>query len=179
MDIKIREGSEGDAGFVAWTVLTALDMDDAHLQEMTEVCADPKSMYSWKNSLIAEMDGRPAGCLVSYPGSDYLRMREYTWPKLWATPEDLRVEVNPPETVPGEYYLDSMAIVPEARGKEIGHRLMTAAMERGKSLGIGRFSLIVDVGKPRLREYYAALGFRPVGDCPFFGHLYTRMQLDV
>lgn len=89
-----------------------------------------------------------------------------------------------PECIPGEFYLDSMAILPEFRGisyeyagstDRIGHILMLDGIEEGRRKGFQRISLIVDKAKPRLKTYYSALGFRPDGEILFFGHLYDRM----
>ncbi len=89
-----------------------------------------------------------------------------------------------PECLPGEFYLDSMAILPEFRGRvyeyagstdRIGHLLMLDGIEEGRRKGFSRISLIVDKAKPRLKTYYSALGFRPDGEILFFGHLYGRM----
>lgn len=93
-----------------------------------------------------------------------------------------------PECYPGEFYLDSMAILPEFRGKayeyagstdRIGHLLMLDGIEQGRRKGFPRISLIVDKSKPRLKSYYSALGFRPDGEILFFGHLYDRMIKDL
>ena len=93
-----------------------------------------------------------------------------------------------PECLPGEFYLDSMAILPEFRGKayeyagstdRIGHLLMLDGIEQGRRKGFPRISLIVDKSKPRLKSYYSALGFRPDGEILFFGHLYDRMIKDL
>ena len=93
-----------------------------------------------------------------------------------------------PECLPGEFYLDSMAILPEFRGKayeyvgstdRIGHILMLDGIEEGRRKGFPRISLIVDKAKPRLKTYYSALGFRPDGEILFFGHLYDRMIKDL
>ena len=89
-----------------------------------------------------------------------------------------------PECRPGEFYLDSMAILPEYRRMTfeyagstdcIGHLLMLDGIEQGRRKGFPRISLIVDKTKPRLFTYYSALGFRPDGEILFFGHLYDRM----
>ena len=95
-----------------------------------------------------------------------------------------RIPLQDPECLPGEFYLDSMAILPEFRGKvyeyagstdRIGHILMLDGIEEGRRKGFPRISLIVDKSKPRLKSYYSALGFRPDGEILFFGHLYDRM----
>lgn len=171
----IRKATDKDVEFVARTVLTALDMDMSALERARKSCADQKSMYSWNKALIAEDNGRPVGCIISYPGDNYLDIREYTWSRLW---NDLDAEVirkSAIETYPGEYYLDSMAIEPDYRGKGLGKDLMKAAIEHGAALGYMRFALLVAVEKPRLKEYYASLGFKDVGEVDFFGHRYNRM----
>lgn len=175
MTMEIRKAKEEDAEFVAWTVLTALDMGTSDLKKATEVCLDNYGLYSWNNALIAEDNGRAIGCIISYPGDKYLPFREYTWPKLWTDIDPGLMKNTPQETMPGEYYLDSMAIIPECRGHDTGKKLMLAAIANGKELGYDTFALIVDVDKPHLRDYYTQLGFRDSSPIQFFTHRFTKM----
>lgn len=174
-DCNVVKAAREDSRLVAWTVCTALDMPEDESGAMQKVCADPDSMYSWNKSLIATVDGEKAGCLVSYPGKDYIRLREYTWPYLWtdATLDDIKKA--PCETNPDEYYLDSMAIMPQFRGRSIGKKLMEAAMELGRNMGYKKFSLIADPRKTGLIKYYESMGFKDVGEILFFGHTYRKM----
>lgn len=171
----IRKAQENDAGYVAKTVLSALDMDTSELERVKESCIDPESMYSWNKSLIAEEDGKPIGCIISYSGDEYQKLREYTWSRLWKGVDPASIRQSAIETYPGEYYLDSLAIEPEYRGNGLGKRLMEAAIEHGRKLGYDKFALLVAVEKPRLKEYYASLGFEDANDVNFFGHRYKRM----
>lgn len=173
--IIIRESTLSDAEYVAKTVLAALDMDTSDLEWVKETCADPKSMYSWNKALIAEDAGKPIGCIISYSGDDYQNLREYTWSRLWKGIDPATIRNSAIETYPGEYYLDSIAIEREYRGKGLGKKLMQVAIEHGKKLGYDRFALLVAVDKPRLKEYYATLGFEEAEDVNFFGHKYKRM----
>lgn len=175
-DLIIRPATPADARFVAWTVLTALDLPLDTLDKTEQSCADERSMYSWANALVACDGDRPVGCIVSYPGDLYADLRRYTWARLWDGMDLASIDSAPAETGPGEYYLDSLAILPEYRGAALGRRLMQAAMDRGRALGYTRFSLLVSVDKPHLRDYYAATGFTPLRTIPFFGHLYHAMQ---
>ncbi len=174
-NMTIREATEKDTEYVAKTVLTALDMDTSHLEWVKASCADPKSMYSWNKSLIAEDDGKPIGCIISYSGDDYQQLREYTWSRLWDGVDPATIKNSAIETYPGEYYLDSLAIEPEYRGKGLGKKLMEAAIEHGSELGFDKFALLVALEKPRLKEYYASEGFEEANDVNFFGHKYKRM----
>lgn len=173
--MTIRKATPSDTEYVAKTVLTALDMDTSDLEWVKASCADPQSMYSWNKSLIAEEDGKPIGCIISYSGDDYQRLREYTWSRLWAGVDPATIKQSAIETYPEEYYLDSLAIEPEHRGKGLGKILMEAAIEEGKNLGYKKFALLVAREKPRLKDYYASLGFEDANDVNFFGHKYKRM----
>lgn len=175
MTMEIRKAKKEDAEFVAWTVLTALDMDTSDLRKAKEVCSDNYGLYSWNNALIAEENGRQIGCIISYAGDKYLSFREYTWPRLWTDIDPDMMKNTPYETEAGEYYLDSMAIIPEYRGQAIGKKLMLAAIENGKNLGYDTFALIVDVDKPHLHDYYTQLGFYGSGSIQFFTHVFTKM----
>lgn len=173
--MTIRKAKETDTEFVAKTVLTALDMDTSDLDWVRQSCADPKSMYSCNKALIAEEDGKPIGCIISYRGDDYLPIREYTWSRLWNGVDPDIIRKSAIETYPGEYYLDSLAIEPQYRGNGLGKELMCAAMKYGESLGYRKFALLVAVEKPRLKHYYASIGFKDAGEVNFFGHQYYRM----
>ena len=177
--MTIRKAKESDTDFVAKTVLTALDMDTSDLEWVKKSCADPKSMYSWNKALIAEDAGRPVGCIISYRGDEYLPIREYTWSRLWEGVDPEVIRKSAIETYPGEYYLDSLAVEPDFRGHGLGKELMQAAIDYGASLGYRKFALLVAVEKPRLKDYYASLGFREAGEVNFFGHQYHRMTLSL
>lgn len=199
----IRDAVPSDGAFIARNVLAAMGYDafsdvkaepaielgsvsltiqDA-VEAFGEVCARPDTLYSYARTRIACVDGEPAGSLTAYSGDDYLPLRDFTWGLL-----DPTVQYPEPECLPGEFYLDSMAILPEFRGMafeyagstdRIGHLLMLDGIEVGKKKGFSRISLIVDKAKPRLFAYYSALGFRPDGEILFFGHLYDRMIKEI
>ncbi|MDE7347068.1 MAG: GNAT family N-acetyltransferase [Muribaculaceae bacterium] len=175
--MKIRKATESDVEYVAKTVLNALDMDTSDLEWVKASCADPKSMYSWNKALIAEDGDKPIGCIISYRGDDYLPIREYTWSRLWEGVDPEIIKRSAIEAYPGEYYLDSLSIEQAYRGHGLGKELMRAAIDYGESLGYKRFALLVAVEKPRLKDYYASLGFNEVGKVNFFGHQYHRMLL--
>lgn len=132
------------------------------------------TLYSYRNTLIAVLDDdlNTAGCLISYPGEDYAGGVA----RSLAGREGLgRSEL---ETGPGEYYLDTLALTPEARGYRIGHQLLQRAIDHAtKELGYDLVSLLVDVDKPRLQAYYGELGFVRERKMQFMGDDYFRMTL--
>lgn len=77
---------------------------------------------------------------------------------------------NLKETEAGEFYLDSVGVLPEYRGQGIATLLFEAQCERAASSGHKVAGLIVDVDKPKAEALYARLGFRYIDDKDFFGH---------
>ncbi len=148
------------------------------------VCIREDTLYSWTRTRVACVGGVPVGTLTAYPSDDYPPLRTLTWGLLEAG-ESSDAE---PECRPGEFYLDSLAVLPGYRGMtftdggstgRIGHLLLLDGIEVGRGKGFRRVSLIVDKSRPRLCAYYSALGFRPDGDVLFFGHLYDRLVLEL
>ncbi len=215
MNFIIRDAAPSDGEFIARNVLAGMgyevfgdedseiELASARLRVkdavrvLGEVCARPDTLYSFARTRIACVDGKAAGSLTAYSGNDYPKLRELTWTPLNAAFAQCAVSPAPPdssgtvstqpECLPGEFYLDSLAVLPEYRrmsfeyagsDDRIGHLLMLDSIEEARRQGFPRISLIVDKTKPRLNAYYSALGFRPDGEILFFGHLYDRMVKD-
>ena len=104
-NITIKEATQQDAPFIAWTVLTALDMNTENINKTIESCKDSKSLYSWKNSIIAYHNQHPIGCIISYSGDNYKEMRDYTWHQLWGKEHCYKIENVALETKKGECLL--------------------------------------------------------------------------
>ena len=183
-EINIRPARESDATIIARCVLAAMEMLDIDAEvpsdmmpsvKNLEVAAcDEKRLYSVANTLVAEVDDEPVGCIISYNGSDYAALRKRTFDILYEE-SGLDLRDNPMETGPGEYYLDCMALKSKYRGKGIGLLLMKAAMERGKTLGINQFTLLAEKSHHSLVEYYSRLGFVPKDEFFAFGSKYVKM----
>jgi len=175
MDITIRDATVEDTAFIARIVLDALDIKDEPSAGLVEVCADADTLYSWKNTRILCVNGRPAGGLISYPGNDYLKMRENTWLRCWDDGASA-ITANEPECAVGEYYLDSMVINPDYRKMGLGKLLLLDAVSIGKQKGCALIHLLVDKGKTGLFRYYENIGFKIYDSMFFFGHDYWRMR---
>lgn len=164
--------------FVAKCVLAAVDLYDFKEESIEKdiaekVCGRKDTLYSYTKARIAEVDGRVAGCLVSYDGAGYADRRAITFPMFAEVGRE--IPETAVETGPGEWYLDSMSIAPEFRGCGIGHSLMEDALSTARAKGLGAASLIVECSKPKLRDYYADLGFKDERVVDAFGEKYIRM----
>lgn len=125
--------------------------------------------FSYRNCLVAEIDGHVVGMLHSYP------MQE---------PEP-GVDSGPIDPVLAPYaeledyaslYVSSLAMFHEHRGLGIGTRLLHEAGRRARTLGLERLSLICfekNFGAVRL---YKRLGFRELRRRPIVPHPFLHYR---
>lgn len=181
--IKVRTATQADAEIIAQAVAMAIGDEVAlrnycgenYLTVLTEIASRPNTQYSWCYALIAEVDGAIAGAVVGYDGAMLRELREGTFAIV--RQHTGRVPAIADETQAGEYYLDSVGVLPKFRGREVGRRLIAAFCdkvfsERGQCVG-----LIVDFDNPQAEKLYSSLGFRRVGQRLFFGHQMWHLQL--
>lgn len=123
------------------------------------------------------MDGVAAGAIVGYDGALLKELRDGTFTVLREYIG--RVPHIPDETSKGEYYLDSIGILPEFRGMGIGRQLIAAFCSRAFAEGHERVGLIVDFNNPQAERLYRSLGFERVGAREFFKHEMWHLQRHV
>ena len=178
--ITIREATVDDVCFIADCVLASVDAyifggkRPEEYESIRVVCTLDDTLYSYRNALIADFHGEAVGCLVAYPGDNYEQARERTAETICSVKGGIDFGDSALETGPGEFYLDSMAVVPSFRGNGLGHLLLKAQIQRGRNLGYNRFSLIVAKSHSKLKEYYEQLGFRQEGELTFLGEEYFK-----
>lgn len=177
-DMTFREATVEDALFIARGFHMAMLYDDAEEERIEKfartICVREDVLYSWCNTIIAEVDGQPVGMLTAYNGRGYHAMRLVT---MALVKEHLGVEFPgmEDEAVAGEYYLDSLAVMPPFRGKGIGRSLLRRGIADGHSLGL-KVTLAVDPVNHRAKALYRSLGFEPDGKLFIFGHDYEKMK---
>ena len=190
MDVTptFRWATKADAPFIAWGVCCALHNhpSEAMLDYIAkEVCSrEADILYSYRNALLACVDGHPVGLCLSYDGEGYHERRLRTFALFDQAPveatddegQDMDLEHAEDETQAGEYYIDSLAVLPEYRGRGIARQLMQAQIAHGHSLGLPS-TLLVDPDNPPALRLYESLGFRYHSDCYAFGMIYTKMAL--
>ena len=86
------------------------------------------------------------------------------------------VDNLPGETNGEEFYLDTLATLPQYRGKGIGKLLIEDAWKKAEKSGLPLGLLVAD-DNPDARKLYESLGFNPVGRRPFAGEMMTNMRL--
>ena len=183
--VQFRDATLDDAPFIARVVLAGIDMLDidavlpdeqrAIFVHLIEICRMDDTLYSYCNTRIAETDCKSVGALVAYDGARYAKMRKKTFGLVKQT-SGMDLSRNAMETGPGEFYLDSMAILSDYRGIGIGKLLMRDRMEFALKNGFQKVTLLVDKDKPRLQEYYQSEGFSFSKEMFVFGAWYNKLE---
>ena len=181
MDVIIRQARKEEASQIAELFMLAWPVDEILesngltceqlLESITLIAANEETNYSYENTIVAEIDGKVAGAMCAYDGADYQRLKQ---PIVDALGPDCAF-AKMKETEAGEFYLDSVGVLPEYRGRGIASRIIEAQCERAASLGHKVAGLIVDIDKPQVEELYSRLGFTYLDDKDFFGHTMKHM----
>ena len=184
-NIIIRKAKQEEAAQIAELFLFAWPVDeiassngitDKELHEsITSIAASAETIYSYENTFVAEIDNKIVGAMCGYDGADYQILKQPIVDMLGEDSEFARLK----ETEAGEFYLDSVGVLPEYRGRGIATQLFAAQIERASKLGHDVVGLIVDIDKPQAEALYTRLGFRHVGYRDFFGHQMKHMIKDL
>ena len=180
--ITTRHATREDAEIIAKAVAMAIGEEFAlrdycgedYMSVLEEIARGDATQYSWRNAVVAEVEGKCVGAVVGYDGAQLYELREGTFTVLRECVG--RVPNIADETEPGECYLDSVGVLPECRGKGVGQALVEAFCERAFAQGYRCVGLIVDQENPNAERLYTSLGFKRVGVKPFFGHQMWHLQ---
>lgn len=188
MKIKIENATPDLASHIASLIMEAMNAEccqnfagpkhtlaDFH-RMMESLVMMEDSQYSYRNTLVAyTSSGILAGICVAYDGGQLrpLRRRFYEAAED-AFGIDYRGMVD--ETEEGEFYIDSLAVSSNFRGKGIASELLKATIARGRDLGIPAVGLLVDKGNPKAEALYTRLGFQYVNDTTWGGHPMKHLQ---
>ena len=180
-NLIIRKARKEEAAKLAELFLLAWPVDEIMqssgstynqlLESVTDIAASPQTIYSYENSFVAEINGKIVGAMCGYDGADYQRLKK---PVVDMIGEDSGF-AQLKETEAGEFYLDSVGVLPDYRRKGIATMLFKAQIDRAASLGHNAVGLIVDIDKPQAEALYARLGFKHIDYKDFFGHQMKHM----
>ena len=187
MDFKIRPARPDDASFLAWVMLTAgrshlergiwdiiisrPENECLTFLEHLTVTAEPH-MFHYSIFIVAEMDERPVAALSGYdPETLGEEMVAPHWPvvmeKMGLTDEDmasgqqgvaayLTCHLGPHE---GAWILESVATLPEYRGRGLIGALLSEIIDKGRREGFGQAQVSFLIGNTPAERAYQKAGF--------------------
>ena len=177
----IRQATPADASTLAAALAMAIGDAAAtsycgarHRDVLQQLARMENTQYSYRNALVAEANGRPAGAIVGYDGA---RLRELRTPTLRFIERCTGKTFEPQdETMPGEFYLDYLGVYPEFRNRGVGGKLLCAMRDKAFAEGHTRVGLLVDNENPKAERLYRSLGFQRVERRDLWGHVMWHMQ---
>ena len=182
--ITVRAATREDSALIAQAVAMAIGDEttlqsycgDDYLTQLAEIATQDNTQYSWQCALVAEYEGVAAGAVVGYDGAQLRALRDGTFAIL----RD-RIGHTPTiadETEAGEFYLDSLGVLPQFHGLGVGRALIAGLCTKAFAAGHERMGLLVDFDNPRAEQLYTSLGFHRVGEKMFFGHRMWHLQIE-
>lgn len=178
-NITVRKAKRDDAEFIARGFLTAMWISGEEMDKLMPSCKSLAEMddtlYSWRNACIAQYDGEDAAVLISYDGASYAAASAKTFAYIRDHGgEDFTQMTH--EAVAGEWYIDTLAVMPEYRRKGIASHLLRYALELGRmNPQVQKTTLYVDPDHPWVVNLYASVGFKPEGEAFIFGQTFKKM----
>lgn len=180
-DVVIRFATVEDAPIIAAAIVMAIGEETVlhycgkdYMAILEELARMENSQYSYRNALVAEVGGTVAGAIVGYDGARLQELRKQT---MMVICKYLGTEPSfEDETEAGEYYLDSVGVLPGFRGCGIGGRLLVALRDKALAEGHKRIGLLVDFENPNAERLYHSLGFKRMEAKNLFGHKMWHLQ---
>ncbi len=179
--ITFRNAQIDDSHFIARAILEAVEAknrSESAILLQTELSRREDVIYSWRNTLLAECNGKVVGSLTSYDGRHYAALRAVTFPLILEN-TGLDFSEQPNETGPGEYYLDSLYVLPEFRNHGIARALLQEGIARAKAHRISNVTLLVNPENKPAYNLYKKLGFNTITELFAFGTQFEKLSLRI
>lgn len=177
--LRLRAATPEDAPFIAWAIAAALhkeESDDGLHSLFCEICQREDTLYSWRNTIIADYEGKAIGALTCYDGARYRNLRDITFP-LFSGTVNYELSQMEMETSAGEFYIDSMSVLPEYRKQGVATALLKTGIDRARELSIDKASLVVLPSNTGAKRLYESLGFEYEKDMFLFCENYQKYCL--
>jgi ribosomal protein S18 acetylase RimI-like enzyme len=181
----IRKATINDAEALAQCILLAMedivfrfiDTTDHHVARkfMMHFTSTTGNQYSYENCRVAEEDNKVIAAVCVYDGA---RLHALRAPVLHYIKEcfgkDLQVE---DETQPGEYYIDSLGVLPHRQGQGVATKMLQSLIEEYVSGQQQTLGLLVEEDNPGAKRLYCKLGFQVTIKKIFAGKKVEHLQM--
>ncbi|RCX17879.1 ribosomal protein S18 acetylase RimI-like enzyme [Anaerobacterium chartisolvens] len=181
----IRRAKKTDAPQVAELIYIILDEMDipmlkAHakpkvLEFIVRAFKGEASRFSYNNIWVKEIESHAVGMAVVYHGADAGRLdRELSGiiRDTFSLSEDIILDKEAEEE---EFYIDSLCVMPEFRGRGIGTELLKSVQAEARDRGLTCLSINVELNNTRAQRLYKGMGYLTEKEIEIAGHSYFHM----
>jgi len=134
-----------------------------------------KNRFSHAYSYIAKLNDKPVGLMTCFPGE---MTSKTIYPTMWqlirigklrftkhvlSQIKLLRQFSSHVEAHPDEFYIGTLAVLPECRGMSIGAQFLDFMKVKAKSAGFKKCALLVDADNDGGIRFYERFGFKQDG----------------
>lgn len=180
----IRKALATDAAAVAPLILDAIGFEIAHdltgasnmeeaIRQIGYFFAQKDNRLSYENAVVATNQQHVIGIALFYHGSQTERL-DRPFIERWMERKGQAPTIVK-EAQDDEFYLDSVAVHPDCRGKGVGATLLKAFEKEAEARGYERIALLVDEDNGKARKLYESFGYRPDATKLVSEHLYYHM----
>ena len=187
MNLLVRQATAQDATEVAPLIYEAIG-DIANrltgacenkdiLSGLEDLVRSEDNRHTYLNTYIAYEDKKILGIVVLYDGKTgkdldgrLMKKLQQTHGASYKIDEEARDE---------EYYIDTICVAPDARGRGIGTMLLRFAEQQAKKLGYTKLSLNVETEKTKARSLYEREGFVVTEPWEIIGEPFYHMVKEV
>lgn len=160
-----RVASDGVSEYV-WSTLTAEYPGLTPIEIGATRYANPESLFSYKNCVLAEQDGNTIGMMLTFPipqpeqPATELPLEDEASPLSAPSEPDVLAPYN--LEAPGTWYICALALFPEFRGQGIGTQFLKLAHQQAAERGFSELSLLCFEQNIRALKLYQRHGFKEI-----------------
>lgn len=157
--LRIIDMASGGVVPALWTEMAPPGVDGAAVGHTLVAAEDGE--FSYRNGFIAERDGVKVGGLIGYRLPTTPQPVGPDVPEVFVAIEELA------HLVPGHWYINFMAVVPEGRGQGLGAALLEEAEKQARDSASPGLALIVAASNKGAISVYRRAGYTERARCPF------------
>lgn len=141
------------------------------MEKLTWFFSHPENQFTYKNAKILEVDNQPAGLLQAMNGAELVRLvRPMTAQifKIYGIIDAFKLVWRSlplafeKEAEKDEYYISGLAVARKFRRRGLGEALLRHADDSARKQGLGKCSLLVEIGNARAKALYEKMGYQVV-----------------
>lgn len=186
--MEIRQATEEDFSQIIdliWIVLEDMELDILNHVEVNRIkewlyqaMKDPNYRYGINNMIVVANNDQILGVISNYHSKLENQIDNAFNNIADINGKKYRLFVDL-ETVGEEWYLDTIVVHSNYRGRGIARKLIQAAINKSFQNNCILVGLNVDKNNPKAKKLYEKLGFSTVTEVKLSNHLYEHMQYEI